>query len=396
MPVVLVTLNSFLEDTCVLVATAFVVVRGPFERLTQLPVWMGLLAGALGASEAFFPGARFPYGPHILAATFATAAGGPIAGAISALVILAVAWTILPLASDLAITVQVLTTIAMVAGMRKFLKGDLWAVGLCVAGQIIGIGVSHTLKSEAPESLTSFISVPANAFGLLLLGLVVHDARVRSDTVRVLHESIEARRVAAEAQLVMLRSRIQPHFLFNALNSIAALCTIAPKQASEATIQLGRLMRRSLEIDFGTGLTLGEELETVQAYLAIEQERFGNILRVSYDIDGAEKVIVPAFGVQILVENAVLHGITRRTGGGEVKIMARKNSRGWTIAVVDTGVGLSKPDWTRATPHGLGILRAQLRASHGHGGNLHLLARESGGALAAFCVPFAGRRTVAR
>jgi hypothetical protein len=383
-----VTLNSFLEDTSVLVALAFVLVRGPLQRVAANPVGVGVLAGVLGLSEAIFPEARYPYAPHALACAFATALGGWRAGLVAAGVTVIAAAALLPGWEPVAILIQTLTTIDCLAAFGSYFRSRWWAAVPAAMGQTLGIEITDMLRAPLHQSLTSFVTVPANAFGFVLLMLVVRDANLRADAERRQHERDEARRLAAEAQLAMLRSRIQPHFLFNALNSIAALCTVAPKRASEATVELGQLMRRSLEIDFGQGLSLQQELQTVRSYLAIEQERFGAKLRVQLHTQGCESVIVPAFGVQILVENAILHGISRKSGAGEIAICARRKGGHCVVAVLDDGPGPGDSKWTRETPHGLGILSAQLRASFGSAGRLHLLGRRTGGTIAAFQVPY--------
>jgi hypothetical protein len=382
-----ITINSFIEDTSVLVAGAFLFVRGPMERLIKTGAWLGVLAGAFAASEAVFPGDRFPYAPHTLACAFATTIAGPIAGAISGGVAIIAAMALLPSGAANVITAQVLVTVACVSLVRNWSLTRWWSVPAAAFAQLCGIPLAHLVSNHPPATLVSPTTVPANAFGLVLLILVVRDARLRAESHQNLHDIDEARRIAAEAQLAIVRTRVQPHFLFNALNSIAALCTISPSRASEATIHLGKLMRRSLEVDLSKGLAIKEELETVRNYLAVEQERFGPKLAVSYDIEGAADIDVPAFSVQILVENAVLHGITPKASGGKLLVIARANRTGATVFVVDDGVGISVGAQNRGSPHGLTILKDQLHAICGPTARMHVVRRNGGGTIAAFHVP---------
>ena len=131
-------------------------------------------------------------------------------------------------------------------------------------------------------------------------------------------------REGAEARLVALRAQINPHFLFNALNTIAALIAERPEEAERAVEDLAVLFRQVLGAEGRAFWPLKDELALVCRYLALEQARFGDKLAVSLDVsDAAAEHPVPAFAVQTLVENAVKHGIERQRGGGSVQITAR-------------------------------------------------------------------------
>ena len=149
-------------------------------------------------------------------------------------------------------------------------------------------------------------------------------------------------RQSAEAQLAALRAQINPHFLFNALNTIAALIAEKPA-AAEATVQeLAGLFRHVLQTGSRSLVTLGEELRLVRQYLAIERARFGDALTVEEEWEGdVEDALVPAFAVQTLVENAVKHGIERKRGGGTVRLSGRTLDDGDAEVIVsDSGVGI--------------------------------------------------------
>ncbi|HLT48375.1 MAG TPA: histidine kinase, partial [Rubricoccaceae bacterium] len=149
-------------------------------------------------------------------------------------------------------------------------------------------------------------------------------------------------RESAEAQLAALRAQINPHFLFNALNTIAALIAEKPAEAEATVQQLAGLFRHVLQTGSRTFVPLGEELRLVRQYLAIEQARFGDKLEVVERWDeGLDDVAVPAFAVQTLVENAVKHGIERKRGGGVVRLEGRRLEGGDVeVTVADTGVGI--------------------------------------------------------
>ena len=155
-------------------------------------------------------------------------------------------------------------------------------------------------------------------------------------------------REGAEARLVALRAQINPHFLFNALNTIAALIAERPEEAERAVEDLAVLFRQVLGAEGRSFWPLTDELALVRRYLALEQARFGDNLDVSLDVaDDAAERPVPAFAVQTLVENAVKHGIERQRGGGAVRIAARliaadapDGGEALEIIVADTGAGL--------------------------------------------------------
>ncbi len=149
-------------------------------------------------------------------------------------------------------------------------------------------------------------------------------------------------RESAEAQLAALRAQINPHFLFNALNTIAALITEKPEEAEDTVQQLAGLFRYVLQTGSRTFVPLSEELRLVSQYLRIERARFGDKLLVEEAWDHElDHVSVPAFAVQTLVENAVKHGIERKRGGGVIRLSSKRGEDGAVeITVSDTGVGI--------------------------------------------------------
>ncbi len=136
-------------------------------------------------------------------------------------------------------------------------------------------------------------------------------------------QGAEQLRAEADARHDALRARIQPHFLFNSLNSIAALVTVKPDQAERMIEDLSALLRVGLDVRTRMA-PLAEEMDIVEAYLRIEQARLGDKLHVEQDIPmELMSWDVPLLCVQPLVENAVTHGISRCTGGGQLRLRAR-------------------------------------------------------------------------
>ncbi len=153
----------------------------------------------------------------------------------------------------------------------------------------------------------------------------------------------------ADAEIKALHAQINPHFLFNAINTIVSFIRFRPEQARELLINLGEYFRRNLH-DSGGYVTLAEELEHVEAYLSIERARFDDRLRVEYSIEpDVEKYVVPGLILQPLVENAIKHGLLPRREGGVVRITARKKKRGvLELMVADDGVGMTEDPFTRS------------------------------------------------
>lgn len=146
--------------------------------------------------------------------------------------------------------------------------------------------------------------------------------------------------LAAKAELKALRAQINPHFLFNALNTIVSFCRTNPENARSLLIELSDFFRRSLKTarDF---VTLKEELEHVDSYLTLEQARFGNRLTIEQDIaPDALDVLIPTFTLQPLVENAVKHGLLAKTDGGTIKISAKVIEKQVEISITDNGLGI--------------------------------------------------------
>ncbi|NWJ45396.1 MAG: histidine kinase [Chloroflexi bacterium] len=153
----------------------------------------------------------------------------------------------------------------------------------------------------------------------------------------------------AEAELKALRAQISPHFLFNTLNTIAALVRLDAERARELIVDFASFFRRTLK-QHGEFVLLSEELDYVKHYLRLEQVRFGTNIRVSYDIGtGTEQVVVPVLTVQPLVENAVNHGLAPQIGGGTIVIQTRTIDDGdIVIEVNDNGVGMDEATLAKA------------------------------------------------
>jgi two-component system LytT family sensor kinase len=179
---------------------------------------------------------------------------------------------------------------------------------------------------------------------------------------------LEARLTSAKLQA--LRMQINPHFLFNTLNSIAALVYVNPRGADEMLGDLSQLLRRSLDSMEEQEVPLAQELEFIGAYLSIEQKRFGERLRAEQSVpDELMKALVPALLLQPLVENAIRHGIEPQRAPGLIFIEAKQEGKHLHLIVRDNGSGL--PCGTSDNPgrRGIGLANTHARLQGLYGPN---------------------------
>jgi len=201
-------------------------------------------------------------------------------------------------------------------------------------------------------------------FGLGAIFYASMRERLRRTEERLHEQEIVAERnlkLAAEARLRSLESRLHPHFLFNTLNSISALIAVDPARAEQIVGRLSALLRSSLDTTSRSLIPLEQELAMVQDYVDIERVRFGDKLRGRFDVPAELRAAqVPPLSVQSLVENAVKHGITPQRDGGEFCVSASAGDGQLRIEVSDTGDGFDLS--SVCAGHGLDSLVGRLDA----------------------------------
>lgn len=228
---------------------------------------------------------------------------------------------------------------------------------------------------------------------LMLYGFVLAVSYVLKSRERLAFQQTEAARLneqLSKSELDALRRQIEPHFLFNTLNAIAGLVREKRNDAAVSMIAgLSDFLRRTLEDSGRQQVPLGEEMEFLQKYLDIQKVRFGDRLQLRVDLPRELlHAQVPSLILQLIVENAVKHGIAKRAQGGVIQIGASRANGSVRLKVYNDGPRLP-PDWER-TNSGIGIanLRTRLRTLYGDAFELNMQNREPHGVEVIVSVPF--------
>jgi two-component system sensor histidine kinase AlgZ len=248
-----------------------------------------------------------------------------------------------------------LATAAVTAG--GFSVGIAWVWSAIL--ETLNLNVHPKMYLEQPWTLF--------AVGVLLFGLAIafHYALIASlDAQRSESQILESSLLVREAELKALRAQLNPHFLFNSLNSVSALTTSDPASARHMCLLLADFLRDTLKLGAAHRISVREEFTVLQRYLAIEQVRLGS--RLSVQCNGSDQALqekIPALLLQPLVENAVVHGITHRLEGGTVSIHAECRDSVLMISIVNP----ADADRPRSQGSGLGLnlVRQRLQAHYG-------------------------------
>jgi sensor histidine kinase YesM len=188
-------------------------------------------------------------------------------------------------------------------------------------------------------------------------------------------EQERANKLLAEARLSSLESRIHPHFLFNTLNSIAALIPSDPKHAEDTVSKLASLLRFSLNANHSSLVPLAQEVKVVHDYLEIERTRFGTRLRYEIDVpESLDTVKVPPLALQSLVENCIKHVVAQRAEGAMIRVKASREAEKVRVEVTDDGQGFALEAIT--PEHGLGNLITRVELLFGERGQVEVARKD--------------------
>lgn len=220
----------------------------------------------------------------------------------------------------------------------------------------------------------------ASTLTMLLIYLMVHVEYV-VDYEHQRSELLESRLMLSQSQTALVLSQIQPHFLYNSLTVIDQLVKTDPALARKAIADFSTYLRCNLGSLKNTGLIpLSEELRHVRAFLALEELRFGDLLRVEYHV-GTDDFLVPSLSIQPLVENAVEHGLCNKEDGGTVRVFVSERPNCYLIEVADDGVGFV-PGEVKGSGEHVGIANIRARLESLCGGELSISSVPGQGTLA--------------
>jgi signal transduction histidine kinase len=286
---------------------------------------------------------------------------------------------------------------------RAFFIGWHGGLALLYSG-IWTSAIAWMIWLNAPAETWTYIV--QNALGWqFLFGLVLYcllaaafelidaDARAREQERRV----AESRTLLVRAELGALRAQLNPHFLFNALHSIAALVRTNAPSAERALERFGMLMRRVLELqrEQRDEIPLADELDFVRAYLELETMRHGDRIQVREEIDPETlDCAVLAFSLQPLVENAIRHGLAPLSRGGMIRLSAVLSGESLVLEVADDGAGF---DATRAKDGvGIGVVRRRLAARFGDAATMTITSAPGEGTRVRLAMPIVAAPIVPR
>jgi K+-sensing histidine kinase KdpD len=222
-----------------------------------------------------------------------------------------------------------------------------------------------------------------------LENLRLHEAR-RQQSI----EEEELRKLVAQSELMALRAQINPHFFFNALNSVASLIVEDPPRAEQLIENLAELFRHAFKPN-SEGIQhwpLAQELELIETYVAVEQVRLGGKMQFrKFVVPEALQVKIPALTIQPLIENAIKHGIGRRNEGGAITLSATVRDGRLSISVADTGVGIASGEMRDLLTRGVGLSNVNNRLTklYGEAAKLKVDSAPGQGATVSFAVPLA-------
>jgi len=365
-------MDSILNDVCVLVAAAFVLTLVPgfrrpersfLSRRDQGTALLVFLALGLVEGAAVSHAGRF--NERIVAVCAAGLVAGPCVGLTVGVFVtwLAVAYHGLPLGS--------IATSMLCGGLiggslyrwsPKLAQQPLTGFCLTLGVSLVRTGLIFFFAPHSPAALYGIGDVGMasllHGLGTALILAIVGQVRDRNEHTRAV----------ASAEARALQARMNPHFLFNALNALAALSKVAPQEVPQATGRLRQFLRANFDQQERLLVPVEEELALVRAYLDIESLRLGDRLKIEQTVDpGLLKVLVPPFSFQPLVENAVQHGIQSSPRAGRLELLVRATGHWLEMSVSDDGPGVPSGEvehvffGKRSRVHALLLLRRRLQ-----------------------------------
>lgn len=277
------------------------------------------------------------------------------------------------------------TVLAVRKGIRQ---AKYFLVGWCAMFTGLIIFAARVWGLIPNNDLSMLIVLFSAAVEAILLSAALADRvrvmREEKETALMLFKSAEE--ISISNETAFLQAQIKPHFLYNALNIIAALCRMDAGRARELILDLANYLHHTFDFkNLKRFISFAEELEFIQAYVRIEQARFKDKLKVEYELEDPEELRLPPLILQPLVENAIRHGIRKSDGGGTVVLRVKNLTDCFSIEVEDDGAGMNEeqlkqimsPD--RAAGGGVGLANIQRRLQMFYGTRLSIQSRPGEG-----------------
>jgi two-component system, LytTR family, sensor kinase len=395
-------MDTILNEVCVLVTAAFALTLVPGFRRQERSLLSGRDQGTallvflvLGLVEEVTVSHAGWLNERIVAVCAAGLVAGPWVGLVVSVFVtwLAVAHHGLPLGS---IATSMLCG-GLVGGLLyrwrpRVAQHPVTGFCLTLGVSLLRNGLIFFLAPHSPAALQRIEQIGMapvlQALGTALILAIVEQVRDRDEQTRAV----------ALAEARTLQARMNPHFLFNALNALAALATVAPREVPRATGRLRQFLRASFDQQERLLVPLEEELAVVRAYLDIESLRLGDRLKVEQTIDpGLLKALMPPFSFQPLVENAVQHGLHSSPRAGRLQLIVRPTGEWLEMSVRDDGQGVASTEIEylffaeRPQVHALVLLRRRLRGLFGRSFQLEVRSEIGEGTTVTMRIPMPKR-----
>ncbi len=265
---------------------------------------------------------------------------------------------------------------------------------------------SHTEDSNCPLHSAVVVPIKINheLIGTLKMykkevdGISALDVRLAVGLASLFGQQLELAQIEEQQKLLQeaeyhaLQAQINPHFLFNALNTISSVIRTSPTQGRELLLNLSSYLRGNL--NYSADIPLEKELEHIKAYVSIEKARFGEKLHVDFQVDAPLSLTLPPLTLQPLVENAIKHGVRGKKDGGTVTVLITSDSDGHRISVIDDGVGIEASRVESLLiksekSSSVGLINIHERLMHRYGKELGLKidSEINKGTIISFCIP---------
>lgn len=265
-----------------------------------------------------------------------------------------------------------------------FIVSLLWGViayyaCLAIVPGWVPLGVAKMLSTTAKNVLFGYGLI------VVLIHIILRVRQHRQQEVALLRQA----HLAAQAQLQLLKLEMQPHFLFNALHSISSLIHSDPRAANETLVLVSDMLRHAVDTVRIQEVALRDELAILRLYTQIQQVRFGDRLRLTWNVDDtALNAAVPHMLLQPLVENAIKHGLEAHSAAGRITISARREGDMLHLSIRDDGPGHAVPSPRRGAGLGITNVRTRLAQLYGDRHAFRIGRAAGGGTEVAIALPF--------